>query len=402
MRVAYVARSFLDYRIPVYEALYQQLAGQFRIIYSADYVPERCQQRLRSSLGDAAVGLRGEWRIGPNETAGFANRSLRVVYQPGLMRAIGQWQPDVLIGDGFFQWTFFALAYRLMHAARLVVCYERTAFTERSAQFARTAYRRGVMRWVDAMACNGSLSRDYAISLGMPAERITVGQMAADSHELAARAAAVGSAQRAAVRAGWQDPELALIAVGRLNDRKGIDRLLAGWTLLAARCPGNWRLVIVGDGPERDALERYVRANKLTGVIFVGHVDYDAIAPLYAAADALVVPTLEDNWSLVVPEAMSCGLPILCSIYNGCHPELVRAGENGWLFDPLDEEAVYAALHACVERRATLRDMGAAAQRIAARFTPESAADAILQACEMAQPGGRSEARRRVQDGAHG
>ena len=113
MNVTYVARSFLDYRVPVLEAMREKLGGRFRFIYSADYVPRRCHERIRAEIGDAAIGLTGEWRIGPNETAEFANKQLRIVHQPDLWRAIVESQPDVVVGDGFFQWTSQALAYRI-------------------------------------------------------------------------------------------------------------------------------------------------------------------------------------------------------------------------------------------------------------------------------------------------
>ena len=50
------------------------------------------------------------------------------------------------------------------------------------------------------------------------------------------------------------------------------------------------------------------------------------------------MPTIEDNWSLVVPEAMSCGLPVATSIYNGCHEELIENGGNGYIFDTFNHE----------------------------------------------------------------
>ena len=73
----------------------------------------------------------------------------------------------------------------------------------------------------------------------------------------------------------------------------------------------------------------------LTNVYFIGKVDYDNLPNYYQSADVFVIPTLEDNWSLVVPEAMASGLPILSSVYNGCYPEYVTE-DNGWVFDPLD------------------------------------------------------------------
>jgi glycosyltransferase involved in cell wall biosynthesis len=369
------------------------LQGRLRFIYSADYVPERCHERLSTSLGAAVLGLRGEWRIGPNETAGFANRSLRVVHQPGLGRAIAEHEPDVVVGDGFFQWTSAALGYCLRRGAALVVCYERTFHTERSAQSIRTFYRRQVLRRVDAMACNGKLSREYSISLGMDPLRITVGQMAADSHALAAATQAVTPAERSALRDSWGSPELVLVSVGRLNDRKGNAELLRGWQELERRRAGRWRLILVGDGPDRPALERQARELGLQSVIFAGHIDYSGIARFYAAADALVMPTLEDNWSLVVPEAMACGLPVLTSVYNGCHPELIAEGENGWIFDPLDRESTATALTDLVDARERLPAMGRRSREIEAQYTPAKAAKSIVDACRIALEHRRGAAR---------
>lgn len=56
------------------------------------------------------------------------------------------------------------------------------------------------------------------------------------------------------------------------------------------------------------------------------------------------MPTIEDNWSLVIPEAMACGLPVATSIYNGCYPELVKKDINGYVFDTYKQETILDAL----------------------------------------------------------
>ncbi len=143
-------------------------------------------------------------------------------------------------------------------------------------------------------------------------------------------------------------------------------------------------LVLVGDGPEKDVLAQYVQEHLLKNVRLVGAIDYDNIAQYYASADAFVMPTLEDNWSLVVPEAMACGLPILCSQYNGCWPELVHSGENGWVFDPLDSDEILRVLTLATEQRERLPSMGERSRGIVSDFTPQHAANAILEACHIA------------------
>ena len=73
-------------------------------------------------------------------------------------------------------------------------------------------------------------------------------------------------------------------------------------------------------------------------------MNYLDIHKYYAVADVFILPTIEDNWSLVIPEAMSCGLPVSTSIYNGCHPELVKKDVNGITFDSFKQESILEAL----------------------------------------------------------
>lgn len=384
MKITYVARSFLDYRIPVLQELHRLLNGQFNYIYSADYVPARCQTRLTQAIGNSAIGLHGELRIGPDQITDFANRQWRLVYQPKLYSTIRSTSPDVVVGDGFFQWTAFALAYRALNPVGLVVCYERTSHTERSAQRLRTVYRKSVLQLVDAMAVNGSLSKEYAVSLGMHANSIVEGQMAADSHALSEKAKLVDQRTKDGIRKRWGSPDIAFVTVGRLIPLKGFRQLLLGWQRLEQHHHAVAKLIIVGDGEDAQQLQELANDLRLRRVEFLGHVNYEQIAGIYAASDALISATLEDNWSLVVPEAMACGLPILCSKYNGCHPELVRTAINGWIFDPLDPDSTYQALLQCVQHRRELAEMGRQSQNIVASYTPERAAETIIRACQIA------------------
>jgi glycosyltransferase involved in cell wall biosynthesis len=383
-RITYVARSFLDYRIPVFAALDELTRGHLHVIYSAEVTPDRLQRKIGGLLGDRSIGLKGELGMGTKDCL-FANSSLQVVYQRGILTAIRHTRPDVIIGDGFgfFQWPIFALIYRIVHRTPLVICYERTFHTERKAQWYRTLYRKAVVRWVDAMACSGSMSAAYAQWLGMPAERITLGHMVADSEGLQKAVEALSGEDRRALRHRWGAPELVFLMAARLVELKGVNYLLTAWQQGERTWGKKAALVIVGDGPERERLENQVITAGLKSVWFEGAVDYDQMAAYYAAADAFIIPTLEDNWSLVVPEAMACGLPILCSKYNGCWPELVQEG-NGWVFDPLDPQDTLRVLNSCLERKAELPEMGQESRAIIAGHTPQHAAKSISEACRIA------------------
>lgn len=440
MHILWVTRSFLDYRIPVFQALDELVDGSLTLLFSGDYVPQRVTAKAAAALGDRAIPLTGEWKLGREDRGFMANRNVSIRWQPGLGRRIRELQPDVIVTDGFFKWALPCLLHRIRRGTPLVICYERTAHTERTAQGFRKLYRRWAVRHTDAMCCNGRLCGEYTQSLGMPADRITYGHMAADTEGLAerARSAEVGARSRELRKelGVGMDGRLFLYA-GRLVECKGLRELLNAWqafqenpnppvdghldvaaTLRGAElalpnpagpgttarlqqmcskhcgqecCPhvkGQLRtsaaLCLVGDGPLRRELEELSQSRGIRNVRFAGAVDYDEMTPYYAAADAFVMPTLEDNWSLVVPEAMACGLPVLCSKYNGCWPELVHEGVNGWVFDPLDEADTLRALRVAADPATDLAAMGKKSREIVADHTPQKAAESILAACHIA------------------
>ena len=349
MRIAWVTRSFLDYRIPVFRELDALIKENLHLVFSGDYVPEDVADKAREVLGDRAMPMTGEWRFGPEDREFMANRNISMRFQPGLFREIEKIRPDVLVGDGFFKWTLPALAYRIRYGTPLVICYERWAHTERFAQWYRKLYRKTVLQFVDAACCNGILSKEYTIALGMAPERITTGHMTADIQTLDRHAGIITRAEKQALREKYKAAGIIYLYAGRLIPGKGLDSLMDAWALFEDVSPSG-TLLIVGDGPHKNVLKSKVLRKSLTRVRFAGRIPYNDLSLYYAASDIFVMPTLEDNWSLVVPEAMACGLPVLCSKFNGCWPELVREGKNGWIFDPLDHADILRVL--CAARDA--------------------------------------------------
>jgi glycosyltransferase involved in cell wall biosynthesis len=399
MRVAWVNPCFLHYRVPVYAALDRLLrerGGGLHVIFSASRTPPAVRERLAEHLGERAVALDGETRLrlGGVSEENFANVGINIPYQSGLARAIEQSGADVIVSEGFFQWTPASLWVKRRKRLPMVITYEKTPHTERHAPRLRTLYRRWVCGQTDAICCNGRLSREYCTSvLGMPAERIVTGAMAADTEALAKRCATLGASEIEAARLRLNVTQRPVfLYVGRLIRLKGLHELLAGWERYTAG-GGQGSLVLVGEGPERLALEAVVSDKKLPRVVFAGKAQYDEIALYYALADVLVMPTLEDNWSLVVPEAMACGRPVLCSTYNGCWPELVHDDVNGWVFDPNNATEIAGLMARCAAATpARLEQMGNESRRIIADFTPARAAEAVLAACELAESNTRRRA----------
>jgi glycosyltransferase involved in cell wall biosynthesis len=125
-----------------------------------------------------------------------------------------------------------------------------------------------------------------------------------------------------------------LLYVGRLGAEKEIDRLKS---ILTAMPPA--RLAIVGDGPHREQLQTHFAG---TNTHFVGYLQGQELASAYASADAFVFPSRTETLGLVLLEAMAAGCPVVAARSGGI-PDIVTDGENGYLFDPLDEQGLVMA-----------------------------------------------------------
>lgn len=159
-------------------------------------------------------------------------------------------------------------------------------------------------------------------------------------------------------------PVPAVVYAGRLAPEKGVDVLLDGWA--AARARGLLgTLVLVGEGPEREALERRARDHGILGAVrFVGAAA--DVSPWLAAADAFVLPSRTEGLSVALLEAMATGLPVVATDVGGTRD---AAGGAAVLVPPGDPAALAQALELVLPAPARAAALGEAARRrVLSRF----------------------------------
>jgi glycosyltransferase involved in cell wall biosynthesis len=119
------------------------------------------------------------------------------------------------------------------------------------------------------------------------------------------------------------------------------------------------KLVIVGDGPERPALERLAQ-QVYPSAEFVGARRGEELRPYFTVADLFVLP---GTGGLAVQEAMSYGLPVIVAKGDGTQDDLVREG-NGWQIPPEDYDALVSTMRLALSNVRRLREMGEESYRI--------------------------------------
>jgi len=194
------------------------------------------------------------------------------------------------------------------------------------------------------------------VNIGVPAERIEVLRNGVDL-QLFRPVEREPARQRLGMR------RTTLLSVGHLIARKGHDLVVQA----LPRLPQT-DLIVIGDGPEGDALRALALAAGVKDrVTFVGAVAQEQLRDYYGAADALVLASSREGWANVLLESMACGTPVVASDIGGT-PEVVAAPQAGVLMSERTPEGVAQAvqrLFACSPDRAATR-------RYAERFSWEA------------------------------
>ncbi len=176
----------------------------------------------------------------------------------------------------------------------------------------------------------------------------------------------VAPAEKAALRARYGlPPERTLVIfAGRLSRAKGLPMLMEAWPTLLARFP-SLCLLVVGSGKlsfdDCEAeVKQFVAAHGLQDdVRFLGESDH--VHELLQASDVFIFPTEYEGFSLALVEALGTGIPVVATSV-GAAPDLMRHGQNGYLFPPKDASALIATLDEALRQSAHWPVIAAAAR----------------------------------------
>jgi glycogen synthase len=150
-----------------------------------------------------------------------------------------------------------------------------------------------------------------------------------------------------------------VLFVGRLAAQKGVGTLIEAAGLLEHPSA---QVLLVGDGPERKALERESeRLGVADRLHFVGFFAHDRLPAVLAHADLLVLPSLYEELGTVLLEAMQAALPIVASKTGGI-PDVIEDGVNGILVPPGEPEALAHAINRLLAERNLARRLSEGAQ----------------------------------------
>lgn len=367
-KVALLTEIISPYRIPVFGEIAKDPRIDLEVIFLAETSGDR-KWKIRKQ--DIPFDYRVPWGIGFS-----VNRRFPVFFNPFIFGELMRINPDVIICGGYQHPSFLvAHLFAKLFRKRIILWSESHASSVQLKQSWAMSYRRTMIRQSSAYLVPGKLAHDFLLGLGARREQIYTAPNAVDNDFF------YSSSQSFRIRKERLKKErkwsrYLILYVGLLTDAKGVGTLLDGFSQLRGR--EDIGLVLVGDGPREKFYREYCGQKGLGNVFFEGFKQQSELPFYYGVCDFLVMPSLRDEWGLVINEAMAAGLPVIASDCVGAATDLVEHGVNGWRFTAGRSEELTCRMAELLQNDALRETMGEHSLEIIKRYSPRRSADGFV------------------------
>ncbi len=363
VRCAVLPPVAVPYREPLFALVAQSADLELRVIYQSEGQPGWDQPAgwFASDHPYDAVALGSRQRARPGRTP--------VVVPRGVGRALSDFDPRVVVSWEYGPTTLRALAWCRRHGRALVIFSELPPHADSELPAWQLRLHRLLVGRADGFVVASEAARRRVVALGAEPDSVQVSLQSADLEPFAGVASLRGEAP------------VRLLYVGRLVEDKNLRRLLRALVGLDAK------VVLCGTGPLEDELRDLTRQLGVKAE-FAGYVSPADLPARFAAADALVLPSLYEPFGVAVREAAAAGLPVICSRNAGAAGDFAVAGRNAVLVDPMSESSIAEALALVVNDPAARARMAAESLALAAEHPLADDADAFARAVTRAGEAG--------------
>jgi glycosyltransferase involved in cell wall biosynthesis len=351
----------------------------FEVLYITRPTPQQQGQGFGVAFEwdqDLMEGYR--WRVFRKSHPGDDYMRWGALDAAGIGQAIEDARPDVVLLPG---WNCKGLVRALLACNRLripVLYRGDTNLWQRPGGLKRVVWsikNRLLLNRFSGFLAVGKRARIFLREHGVSSECIVDSPHAVDGARIRRDAGdAMTPAGRARVRAelGLKGTDFVVLLAGKLEPRKDPETAIRAMSELGADAV----LVICGSGELEQSCRR-VALETRTRVLWLGFRNQSELPRLYAAADALVLPSVSETWGLAVNEAMAVGTPCVVSDAVGCAPDLIDPGLAGEVFPTEDRGFLLDGLQRMRHQVADRSTISCAVRAKAEPYSLERAADGI-------------------------
>ncbi|MEH2242838.1 glycosyltransferase family 4 protein [Nostoc sp.] len=285
--------------------------------------------------------------------------------------------PSVIAIAGYFQPAMlFTLAWCLWHRKPAILLSETTE-NDSPRSWWREALKSIIVTKYKSALVGGQPHKRYLVKLGMPTEATFVGYDVVEND--AFHPNKIKSLPRPV-----NNPYF--LAVNRFIPKKNLSFLISSYAIYhQIMGESAWDLVICGEGQMRLNIEQQILEVGLKKHIHLpGFLQQDEMLLYFAHAGCFIHASIQEQWGLVVNEAMAAALPVLVSNRCGCYEDLIIEGVNGFGFDPENSQQLTELMLKMSSADIDLQKIGEAALEHIQKFSPDYFAQGLMQAVEYA------------------
>ncbi len=294
-----------------------------------------------------------------------------------LIALLNQNNPDAIAISGYARPAMLiALLWCLYHRKTAILLSETTENDEPRSWW-KEKIKKFLISKYQAALVGGNPHKRYLIKLGMPTDAIFLGYDVVGNDVFYPD-------QIKSLPSPLNKPFF--LAINRFVHKKNLPFLLSAYADYR-KLAGNqsWDLVLCGDGELRVQLEQQITNQAIQDYVHLpGFLQQQELLPYFAHASCFIHASIQEQWGLVVNEAMAAGLPVLVSNRCGCYEDLIIEGVNGFGFDPENSQQLTELMCKISSGGFNLAEMGKAALAHIQKFSPDYFAQGLIQAVNYA------------------
>jgi glycosyltransferase involved in cell wall biosynthesis len=169
-----------------------------------------------------------------------------------------------------------------------------------------------------------------------------------------------------------RDNVFRIVHCGGITFRKGVHHLVQAFSEMSQPEAELWLI-----GSRSTEIDDYLEAHRCSGLVLRGTFPQATLLHEFAQASVFTLASLEEGLALVIPQAMACGIPVICSTNTG-GADIVRDGQDGFIFPAGDVEALKSHLRWSYDHQDRLKQMGQSAlERVQTGFSWNDYGDRI-------------------------
>jgi 1,2-diacylglycerol 3-alpha-glucosyltransferase len=298
-----------------------------------------------------------------------------------LLAILNQTSPDAVAISGYARPAMIAtLLWCLWNRKAPILLSETTEYDEPRSWWKEQIKKLIIARFKAALV-GGKPQKRYLVKLGMPSDAIFFGYDIVGNEVFHPNQ--IKSLPQPLDKSFF-------LAINRFVTKKNLLFLLSAYAAYRQTLGADaLDLVLCGDGELRSQIEqKIIDLNLQNYVHLTGFLQQEQMLPYFAHAKCFIHVSIQEQWGLVVNEAMAAGLPVLVSNRCGCYEDLVIEGVNGFGFDPENKEELTNLMIEMSSGAVDLESMGKASINHIEKFSPDYFAQGLNSAIEFAMQKG--------------